>query len=180
MAVLQCRFNHYKTFLRRSLLIGASTLSILSLFVITFSIMPHSPAIKNCNIWLSIVVNVIMLSVILLNITAPVYIVCRFQIYFILRVPLLAKEKRIWTLKASLCRPRWLNKVRRSRKSWSRCRCYQTLCGRNWRISQTICLWQFFPKLCSVCGWDLEPSLEWRAWKVLHSGRLQPYLQTLD
>ncbi len=45
----------------------------------------------------------------------------------------------------------------------------------------------YFVSLCwmswrphNVCEWDQEPSLDRSTRKVLHSGRLQPYSQTLD
>jgi hypothetical protein len=47
-------------------------------------------------------------------------------------------------------------------------------------ISQSFCSWQAFPSLSNVCGRGQDPTLEWSTWKVLHSGRLQPYLQTLN
>jgi len=47
-------------------------------------------------------------------------------------------------------------------------------------ISQSVWLWQAFPARSNVCGWGQKPTLEWSTWKVLHSGRFQPYPQTLD
>ncbi len=64
----------------------------------------------------------------------------------------------------------------------SRGQCYKTFYGRKLRlfiISYSVYLWQPFPTKSNVCGRGQEPTLEWRTWKVLHSGRLWPYPQTL-
>ncbi len=40
--------------------------------------------------------------------------------------------------------------------------------------------WDEFPPSANVCGLGQEPTPDWTAWKVLHSGKLWPYVQTLD
>ncbi len=47
-------------------------------------------------------------------------------------------------------------------------------------VSQSACHWQTFPAYSNACGEGKEPILELSTWKKLHSGRLQPYLQTLE
>jgi hypothetical protein len=56
---------------------------------------------------------------------------------------------------------------------------YEAFYGRNLWIFM-IRPWQAFPAQSIVCGWGQELTLERSTWKVLHSGSLRLYLQTLD
>ncbi len=46
-------------------------------------------------------------------------------------------------------------------------------------INLSVCSWKAFSFLSNVCGKWQDSNVPWSPWKVLHSGRIQHYSQTL-
>ncbi len=47
-------------------------------------------------------------------------------------------------------------------------------------MRSSVCSWKAFPAQSNDCGRGKEPTQEWCTCKVVHSGRLWPYPQSLD